>query len=134
MDKYDDILYLNHPTSKNHTPMSIYDRSAQFAPFAALVGYDESIDEASRITDAQIELSEDKINEIGHSLLIISQNIQNNVKVSITYFKKDKSKNGGKYISSICNVKKIDVDKKIIVLETEKVSFDCILDISIISW
>ena len=131
MGKYDDILYLEHPTSKNHTPMSIYDRSAQFAPFAALVGYDESINEASRITDTQIELSEDKINEIGHSLLVISQNIQNKPNVTITYFKKDKTKNGGEYITTTCNVNKIDIEKKIILLENKKISFDDILDIII---
>ncbi len=131
MGKYDDILYLEHPTSKNHTTMSIYDRSAQFAPFAALVGYDESINEASRITDSQIELSEDKINEISHSLLIISQNIQNKPSITVTYFKKDKSKNGGEYITTTCNVNKIDVEKKIILLENEKISFDNILDLII---
>ena len=111
--------------------MSIYDRSAQFAPFAALVGYDESINEASRITDTQIELSEDKINEIGHSLLVISQNIQNKPNVTITYFKKDKTKNGGEYITTTCNVNKIDIEKKIILLENKKISFDDILDIII---
>ena len=50
MGKYDDIIYLDHPTSKNHEKMSIYDRSAQFAPFAALVGYEETI------KDKQIKL------------------------------------------------------------------------------
>ena len=51
MGKYDDIINLEHHVSKNHKQMSLYDRSAQFAPFAALVGYDESINEAGRETN-----------------------------------------------------------------------------------
>ena len=57
MGKYDDIINLPRPVSKNHKQMSIYDRSAQFAPFAALVGYDESISEASRTVDDKLEIT-----------------------------------------------------------------------------
>ena len=38
MGKYDDIIDLPHHVSKVHPQMSIWDRSAQFAPFAALTG------------------------------------------------------------------------------------------------
>ena len=41
---YDDIIGLKHPTSRKHKPMSLSDRAAQFAPFAALKGFDEEID------------------------------------------------------------------------------------------
>ena len=37
---YDDIINLPNPTSKNHPRMSLHDRAAQFAPFAALTGHD----------------------------------------------------------------------------------------------
>ena len=43
---YDDIIGLEHPTSRKHKPMSLSDRAAQFAPFAALTGYEDMIDEA----------------------------------------------------------------------------------------
>lgn len=46
--KYDDIIKLNRPISKKHTKMSLYARSAQFAPFAALTGYDEIIKETAK--------------------------------------------------------------------------------------
>ena len=39
MGKYDDIINLPHHVSKNHPQMSLENRAAQFAPFAALVGY-----------------------------------------------------------------------------------------------
>ena len=51
MEKYDDIINLPHHVSKKHPQMSLHDRAAQFAPFAALTGYDEEVKEASRITD-----------------------------------------------------------------------------------
>ena len=44
-DNYEDIINLKRPISEKHLKMSIKDRAAQFAPFAALKGYDDSIDE-----------------------------------------------------------------------------------------
>ena len=52
---YDDIIGLPHHVSKTHPQMSLHDRAAQFAPFAALVGYEEVIDETARDTIVQQE-------------------------------------------------------------------------------
>ena len=57
--KYDDIIHLPHPTSSRHPRMSMADRAAQFSPFAALTGHGAAISETARLTDRQIELSED---------------------------------------------------------------------------
>ena len=57
---YKDILYLPNPTSKKHPRMSMYDRAAQFSPFAALTGYDAQIQETARLTNTKIELSDDE--------------------------------------------------------------------------
>ena len=46
-DKYDDIINLPHPISKTHRQMSMRDRAAQFAPFAALTGFEEAIEETA---------------------------------------------------------------------------------------
>ena len=48
MPNYDDIINLKRHVSKKRKPMSIYNRSAQFAPFSALKGYQEKIDEINR--------------------------------------------------------------------------------------
>ena len=132
-NKYDDILYLDRPISKNHKQMSVYERSAQFAPFAALTGYDESINEAGREVDLRVELSYDKIEEISHSLSIIAQNIASNPMVRITYFKKDKTKEGGEYITTTERVKKLDsVNKKLTLFGTTVIPFGDIIDINIL--
>jgi N6-adenosine-specific RNA methylase IME4 len=57
--KYDDIIHLEHPVSLKHPRMPIADRAAQFAPFAALTGYDDAIDETGRYTSDMAEMSED---------------------------------------------------------------------------
>ena len=58
LSRYDDIIHLPRPVSKKHSPMSNYDRAAQFSPFAALTGYDAVIAETGRLTDTQAELDE----------------------------------------------------------------------------
>lgn len=131
MGKYDDIINLDHPISKNHRPMSIYDRSAQFAPFAALTGYDESIEEASRIVDNKITLGIDKTDEINEKLTFLASQLINKPQISITYFKKDRLKRGGKYISITGIINKIDTtNRKILINKIEKIDLDDIIDIS----
>ena len=44
-DKYVDIINLPHHVSKKHPKMSLEARAAQFAPFAALTGYEKAIKE-----------------------------------------------------------------------------------------
>ena len=57
---YGDIIDLPHHQSPRRKQMSLHDRAAQFAPFAALVGYDEMVDEEARLTDQEQQLSEDE--------------------------------------------------------------------------
>lgn len=47
-DNYSDIINLPHHVSKKRPRMSIEQRSAQFAPFAALTGYEDEIEEAGK--------------------------------------------------------------------------------------
>ena len=56
--KYDAILHLPHHVSKKHPPMPMADRAAQFAPFAALTGYDAAIRENARLTQERIAPAE----------------------------------------------------------------------------
>ena len=53
--KYDDIINMEHHISKKHKQMSIEARAAQFAPFAALTGYGELIEEATENAEKNIK-------------------------------------------------------------------------------
>ena len=59
-DNYDDIIQLPHPVSKNHPPMPMKNRAAQFAPFSALTGYGDAIKESVRMNEAQYEETEEE--------------------------------------------------------------------------
>jgi hypothetical protein len=60
MGKYDDIINLPHHQSEKRPHMSMRDRAAQFAPFAALTGFEEKIDDA---TETANKRSNEEINE-----------------------------------------------------------------------
>ena len=89
MGKYDTIISLPYNGVKKHTKMSLEERSAQFAPFAALTGYDGQIREKARLTNKRIEISEDIKTLLDTKIHIIGENISNNPKVEITYFVPD---------------------------------------------
>lgn len=105
---YNDIIHLPHPTSKKHPRMSLYDRAAQFSPFAALTGHDAAIEETIRLTDEKPELSEDMIATLNEQLGIIMENIGTQQTVAITYFVPDDRKSGGAYHCHTGIVSKID--------------------------
>ena len=92
-NSYDDIINLPHPVSKKHPQMPLWDRAAQFAPFAALTGHEAAIKETARLTDERLELSEEAITQLNEKINIIRNNIGIEQKVSITYFVPDSKKN-----------------------------------------
>lgn len=104
--RYDDIINLPHPTSANHPRMSLYDRAAQFSPFAALTGHDAAIKETARLTEQKIELSEDTISQLNEKLQIVADHLE--TEVTITYFVPDERKSGGAYVSYTGIVRRID--------------------------
>lgn len=105
---YDDIINLPHPTSAKHPRMSLYDRAAQFSPFAALTGYDDAIAETARLTDRRIELSETDMDRLNLKWQLVMEHISERPAVTIIYFVPDSKKEGGKYVSVSGCVKKID--------------------------
>ena len=104
---YDDIINLPNLTSKNHPRMSLHDRAAQFAPFAALTGHDAAIKETARLTDERLELSDEIIMKLNDQLNMIRDNIGTEQEVSITYFVPDDKKAGGLYVTHSSVVKNI---------------------------
>ena len=101
--------------------MSRMNRAAQFAPFAALTGYEESIEETARLTDRRIELSEYEIEELNAKLNFIQEHIKERPEATITYFQPDGRKEGGSYITVTGKVRRIDEANKVLVFEDEKI-------------
>lgn len=123
MGNYDDILNLPHKQSSTRPHMAVADRAAQFAPFAALVGYDDAVRETARLTDRKHEHSEYVLEQLNAKINFLAQHLSEQPEVQITYFQADKNKAGGTYLQCAGTVKKIDVYKQTIVLLDGKTVF-----------
>ena len=117
MNDYEDIINLPHHQSNTRPHMSLHDRAAQFAPFAALTGYDDDVKEARRLTDGKPELDENQLTELDQMLTELTKRISEHPEIIITYFEPDNKKDGGAYITFIGRLKKIDNYKRIFVFE-----------------
>ncbi len=115
-NNYDDIIDLPCPVSKKHPQMSLHDRAAQFAPFAALTGHESAIEETARLTGEKRELDEYAKNALNDSLLEIMSRIKDEPFASIVYFRPDTKKSGGAYTAVSGNVKKIDLYTRAVIM------------------
>jgi len=113
--RYDDIINLPHHQSPDRPHMSMHDRAAQFAPFAALTGHAAAIAETVRLTDKKIELDEYAIAALDNRLKQIRKELSSHPVVSLTYFCPDDKKSGGAYLTKTGVVKNIDDFEKTIV-------------------
>lgn len=130
MNKYDEIINIEHFDPVNHKRMSMTERAAQFSPFAALTGYSESVKETARLTKNKKELSEDMKYEIDNKLQLIDEHLNEKPEVSVLYFIKDKKKSGGDYIEYTGIIRRIDkVNGKIIFVDKKVIDLKDIIDI-----
>ena len=113
MRNYEDIRNHERYQLKHHTPMSMESRAAQFAPFAALVGYDEEIGEAARLTDGREELSEDAIDALNQAFQKLLEHEEERPLVTVTYFQPDATKDGGRYMTYAGNFRFYDAEKRV---------------------
>ncbi|MCQ2748942.1 MAG: hypothetical protein MJ246_02805 [Clostridia bacterium] len=147
ISKYQDIINMEHPTSKTHKRMDRVKRAAQFAPFAALVGYEDAVREVARLTDEKIDLDEGLKNVISNKISLLDEEIaeiksgtkianeyvedDKYPRVNIIYFKKDAKKDGGMYITLESNLKKIDFYTRLLYLTSgDIISIEDLLDIN----
>ena len=123
INNYNDIINLSRPVSKR-PKMSLEQRSAQFAPFAALTGYDGQGKETARLTNRKIEIDEEQKLEL---------NFKIQPQIEITYFVPDERKEGGKYETIKNSIKKIDEYKnKLIMIDGLSISINEIIDIQVL--
>ena len=136
---YADIIDLPHHQSDRHPHMSLHDRAAQFAPFAALVGYDEMVDEEARLTDRQIAPGESDLDRLDRKFSRLSGLLSAKQRplISALVFIPDSRKAGGRYDTVTGRARKLDLyEKKLILLregspaEEISLNMDRILDLS----
>ena len=120
---------MNRPKSK-YPKMSMSDRAAQFAPFAALTGHKEAILEQQRITQTKRILSNEEKLRINEKIIEL---INLKSKCRITYFEKDKTKSGGQYMESVLSFKRMDeLNKTLFFKENMQIQIEDIVDIEIL--
>ena len=114
---YADILGLPHHKAPNRPQMSLYDRAAQFSPFAALVGFDDVIAETGRLTDHKIELSEHEKVLLDQKMTLIDDVIHDghHPTITVVYFVPDAWKAGGTYQEYTGRVRQINPVERTIV-------------------
>lgn len=114
---YNDIITLPNPTSMKHSRMSATARAAQFAPFAALTGHDEALDETARLTDKKLELSEEAITKLNEQIALMKESLGTDTMFSVIYFVPDLLKDGGRYETHCGTVRRIDEVNRVIIFE-----------------
>ena len=129
-DNYQSILYLSYQKSKRRPHLSISQRAAQFAPFAALTGHDQAVIEAARLTTDKIELADSAQDILNMKLQMINEFLSHQSLVKITYFKNDDRKSGGAYMKIEGVVKRIDdYNHHVIMMNGLHIPIQDILDI-----
>ena len=115
---YANIIDMPYHKNPNRKQMSLYDRAAQFAPFAALSGYDDMVHEEARLTDKESELSDYEIDILNRKLGLINDVLDDDYvpEITVTYFVPDKYKTGGSYPTITALVKAIDVTQRQLIL------------------
>ena len=103
---YKEIISLPHHVSAFRERMSRHSRAAQFAPFAALTGYDDAVRETARITEGEIFVDEDRCAEINARLILALA--EPRCSVEISYFVRDARKSGGKVCTASGRIKSAD--------------------------
>lgn len=125
--RYDDMLDMEHPTSRTHPRMSVQERAAQFAPFAALTGHEAAISETARRTEVRPELESDYQELLDYRLKLICQKLEEKPEVEISYFVPDERKAGGSIRTIQGRAQELDQQEGILYLE--KGQEICIRDI-----
>ena len=121
---------LQRPLCARHAPMRRCDRAAQFAPFAALSGFDETVQEAGRLTQAQIELAENEREALNDALVRLAARLPEQPEVRLTYFQPDAKKSGGTYRTILTRVRRLDANAQVLVLtDGTRIPFDALLSI-----
>lgn len=116
-DRYNDIINLPHHVSDNRPHMSMSERAAQFAPFAALTGFSAVITETGRHTDERIHLGEADLEALNEKVRDVMRRAFQRPLITVTYFVPDNKKAGGTYKVYTGNVRTVSEFDRVIIFE-----------------
>lgn len=132
MGKYDDILNMPHHVSITRLHMSMHDRAAQFSPFAALTGYDDTVKETARLTDEKLELTADRINDLNQKIAFLNEHAEERPQITVEYFIPDGKKSGGKYVTLSGKFRRIDeYNHNMVFVSGEEIPLNDIFEIDV---
>ena len=128
---YDDILFLSRPESTKRKRMTNLERAAQFAPFAALTGYDAAIAETARLTEEQGEPGDWERADLNEKLNLLLAHIQERPEITITWFQPDGKKAGGAYVTKTGKLKKLKtVEREMLLTDGTVISLDAVSNLT----
>ena len=116
-DDYEDIINLPHHQSSVHPRMSMAERAAQFAPFAALTGFGGVIRETGRLTGSRRVLTDSDIRRLEEQLTGLAEHEGEHPEVTVTYFLPDERKEGGEYATLTGRLKRLDPVERVLLFE-----------------
>ena len=126
-NSYDDIINLPYRKSSFRKSMSMDNRAAQFAPFAAVVGHDKAIEETARLTQSKVELDDYEKTEINHRIMYAVKHTDTPVRV--VYFVPDTEKDGGSYATAEGLLTELrEFERELVIDDSIVISIDQILD------
>ena len=126
---YDDIINLPHHVSATRPHMSMGDRAAQFAPFAALTGYEDAVRETARLTEERVELTEDAQAALDARLRLLADGSMAGKAVTLTWFQPDARKSGGAYVTATRILKRVDsYAGEVVLADGRRIPIEDILD------
>lgn len=110
--------------------MTMLQRAAQFAPFAALSGHADAVRETERLTDSEIELDDDKTEMLNKKSIILRDHLNEHPEICITYFLPDEKKEGGYYHTYSGCLRNIDdYEQKFVFTDGMTISISSVFDI-----
>ena len=119
-DRYARILHHPRPVSQQRLPMPVRDRAAQFAPFAALTGFDDAIGETGRVVEQPIILAQDALEELDAAIRKIQDTIETQPEAEVVWFRPDSRKAGGRIHSARGRVKQVDIPSQLLLFADGK--------------
>ena len=128
---YADMLRLPRHISPRRQPMTRLNRAAQFAPFDALAGYSEAVQETARLTDRRVGPDEDSLARLNRRLQLLAAALADSrPEVTFLCFIPDEKKDGGAYRRVTGRVRRMDkAGQRILLMDGTSIPMDSIDDL-----